>query len=167
MSDNEKKQVARAPVQASNIKKGHFAMLGGRPCKIAEVKTSKTGKHGHAKANITGICILTSAKKNEVHPASHSITGFTPERTEYQVIGIEGNVLDCLDSDNHTLQFQFKEDDENGVAKELVAAFKTNEAANGDKDFIVTILRAPVEVGDNQFVDNELVESFKEAKEGK
>lgn len=28
---------------------GHFVMLKGRPCKVADVSTSKTGKHGHAK----------------------------------------------------------------------------------------------------------------------
>lgn len=152
-------------MQASNVKKGHFAMLGGRPCKILEVKTSKTGKHGHAKANITGTCILTGVKKQEVHPASHSITGYTPERTEYQVIGMADGVLECLDEKNDVMKFSYKEDAENGCHKELLAAFQENESKAGEKDYIVTILRAPVETGDNVFVDEELIEAFKESKQ--
>jgi translation initiation factor 5A len=33
-------------------------LLKGQPCKVIEMTTSKTGKHGHAKANITGIDIF-------------------------------------------------------------------------------------------------------------
>ena len=38
------------------------AFLKEKPCKIIDITTSKTGKHGHAKANITGIDIFTGKK---------------------------------------------------------------------------------------------------------
>ena len=44
---------------AGSLKKGDFIMIKGHPCKILEVTTSKTGKHGHAKANITATDIIT------------------------------------------------------------------------------------------------------------
>merc|ERR1712137_305685 len=60
MSDDEQFDQADAgamtfPTSAGDIRKGSHMLIKGFPCKIAEVTTSKTGKHGHAKASITGI----------------------------------------------------------------------------------------------------------------
>lgn len=49
------------PVQCSALRKNGFVMIKNRPCKIVDMSTSKTGKHGHAKVKSTlvsyGMCL--------------------------------------------------------------------------------------------------------------
>ena len=40
------------PTQASHLKKGGLVLIKDHPCKIANMSTSKTGKHGHAKISM-------------------------------------------------------------------------------------------------------------------
>lgn len=48
------------PVQCSSLRKNGHVMIKDRPCKIVEMSTSKTGKHGHAKVHAEPLifCII-------------------------------------------------------------------------------------------------------------
>merc|ERR1712080_71823 len=74
------------PMAAGDLRKGSHVMLKGHPCKVAEVTTPKTGKHGHAKAHIVGIDIFTSKKYEELASCSHNISAPFVKRTELQVL---------------------------------------------------------------------------------
>lgn len=45
------------PAQCSSLRKNGHVMIKDKPCKIVEMSTSKTGKHGHAKVNTFNINI--------------------------------------------------------------------------------------------------------------
>jgi len=50
------------PQQCSALRKNGHVMIKGRPCKIVEMSTSKTGKHGHAKVHMVALDIFTGKK---------------------------------------------------------------------------------------------------------
>merc|ERR1719409_2499727 len=66
-------------------------MIKGHPCKVAEVTTSKTGKHGHAKAHIVALDIFTSKKYEDLCPSGHNIEVPFVKRTEFQALTVDGD----------------------------------------------------------------------------
>mmetsp|Transcript_60367 Transcript_60367/g.143869 ORF Transcript_60367/g.143869 Transcript_60367/m.143869 type:complete len:171 (-) Transcript_60367:192-704(-) len=74
------------PMQAGEIRKGSYLMIKGHPCKCVEVSTSKTGKHGHAKAHIVAIDIFTGKKMEDLCPTSHNLDVPVVKKSELQVL---------------------------------------------------------------------------------
>ena len=46
------------PKQCSALRKNEFVMIKGKACKIVDMSTSKTGKHGHAKVHLVALDIF-------------------------------------------------------------------------------------------------------------
>merc|ERR1712232_1212928 len=74
------------PQQAGELRKGSHVMIKGHACKVAEVTTSKTGKHGHAKAHIVALDIFTQKKYEDLCPTSHNVSVPFVKRNEMQVL---------------------------------------------------------------------------------
>ena len=43
-----------------------YGFVAGRPCKIVEMSTSKTGKHGHAKVHLVALDIFTGMVSDSI-----------------------------------------------------------------------------------------------------
>ena len=136
------------PIQAGTLHKGAYVMLKDKPCKLVEISTSKTGKHGHAKASITGIDIFTKKKYEDSCPTSHSIEAPFVVRKDYQLadIGHDGYVTLLLEDGTTKEDLKLNAEDE----EEKIMADKLRELLAGSKDIMVGVMSA---MGQEKIVD--------------
>eukprot|EP00386_Alphamonas_edax_P003061 GDKI01009383.1.p2 GENE.GDKI01009383.1~~GDKI01009383.1.p2 ORF type:complete len:184 (+),score=74.10 GDKI01009383.1:44-553(+) len=128
------------PCQAGNIKKNGFCMLKGHPCKVVDIATSKTGKHGHAKAAITGIDIFTGKKYEDGCPTSHNLDVPFVKKIEYQVMDISADNFLSLLAENNDMKDDLSLPDDTDDDKELASRLKKEFEAG--KGLIVTVQMA-------------------------
>ena len=75
-------------VSAGGLKKGDLCMIKGHPCKVVSFSTAKVGKHGSAKAMVTGIDIFTSNKYEATFSTGDMIDAPLTKRVEYTLLDI-------------------------------------------------------------------------------
>eukprot|EP00824_Muranothrix_gubernata_P017225 TRINITY_DN35438_c0_g1_i1.p1 TRINITY_DN35438_c0_g1~~TRINITY_DN35438_c0_g1_i1.p1 ORF type:complete len:159 (-),score=39.02 TRINITY_DN35438_c0_g1_i1:75-551(-) len=124
------------PQQAGTIKKGQHIVIKGRPCKVMETSTSKTGKHGHAKINITAIDIFTGKKLEDIAPTSHNVDVPHVTRLDYTLLDIsEDGFVSLFNSEAGTTKDDLKlpEGEVGTLIKDLFGA---------GKDVIVSVIAA-------------------------
>ena len=132
-------------IPVNKLKKGGYVLLEGRPCRVVDIAKSKTGKHGHAKANIAGTDIFTGRRYEAHLPTSHDIEVPFVERQDYALINIDGKNTQLLD-----LQGNMREDVEIGddeVSQKVVSEYENNDA--GD-EIIVTVISSN---GESKIID--------------
>lgn len=141
MSDEEFQQAEFGsdcyPVSAGELKKGGFVVINKKPCKVVEVSFAKTGKHGHAKANILAEDIFTGKKVEDCRPSSYSM--------QCPVIVKKDHALIDVDADGYCTYFEDGEQkthlrlppaNENDWVKDLLAAFREG------KDLVINVITA-------------------------
>ena len=124
------------PMEAGQIRKGGLIMIKGQPCKVADVSTSKTGKHGHAKCNFIAYNIFNNKKLEDMIPSTHGTTIPVVSRTEYTLVDIsDDDFLTLMDSNGETREDLMLPDYPENYASELREEFEK-------KQLIVTVLKA-------------------------
>ena len=122
------------PIKAGSCKKGVHVMLKGNPCKVIDVSTSKTGKHGHAKINITGVDIFSGKKYQESSPTSHNLMQPVITKQDYQLIELdEDDFLTLLDENGSVREDLTLDPEDNDLTNRLKEDFKAG------KEITVTI----------------------------
>lgn len=129
------------PAQCSSLRKNGHVMIKDRPCKIVEMSTSKTGKHGHAKVHMVALDIFTGRKYEDICPSTHNMNVPRVVRKDYQLTNIDDNFCALMDEDGTTRDDMKVPDGE--VGKEILEKFDNEE------EFQVTVLSA---CGEDQIV---------------
>ncbi|KAL4063957.1 translation protein SH3-like domain-containing protein [Scleroderma yunnanense] len=137
------------PQQCSALRKNGHVVIKSRPCKIVEMSTSKTGKHGHAKVHLVAIDIFTGKKLEDICPSTHNMDVPNVSRNEYQLVNIDDGFLNLMAQDG-TSKDDVKLPDSD-LGKTLQSDFEEG------KDLLVTIVSA---MGEEQAL------SYKEAPKG-
>jgi len=158
MSDEEHTQTFEAaasgasltfPMQCSALRKNGHVVIKSRPCKIVDMSTSKTGKHGHAKVHLVAIDIFTGKKLEDICPSTHNMDVPNVQRNEFQLVNIDDGFLNLMTNDG------VAKDDvkvpEGDLGKDIQAGFDEG------KDLLVTIISA---------MNEEQAITFKEAPKG-
>ncbi|KAK8993951.1 hypothetical protein V6N11_008162 [Hibiscus sabdariffa] len=122
------------PQQAGTIRKNGYIVIKGRPCKVVEVSTSKTGKHGHAKCHFVAIDIFTAKKLEDIVPSSHNCDVPHVNRTDYQLIDISEDGFVSLLTDSGDTKDDLRLPTDESLLKQIKEGF-----AEG-KDLVVSVM---------------------------
>lgn len=79
MGHTERKKV-------KSLKPGRYMMIDEEPCEIKSLKTSKPGKHGSAKANITAVGVFDGEKRTWTGPADKDVDVPIIDKKKGQVV---------------------------------------------------------------------------------
>eukprot|EP01114_Cavostelium_apophysatum_P014046 TRINITY_DN3539_c0_g1_i1.p1 TRINITY_DN3539_c0_g1~~TRINITY_DN3539_c0_g1_i1.p1 ORF type:complete len:886 (+),score=216.32 TRINITY_DN3539_c0_g1_i1:162-2819(+) len=89
--------------ESSALQRGEYVVINGSPCKIIDMATSKTGKHGHSKVHFVAVDIFTGKKVEDIAPSTHSMEVPEIVRTEYTLLDIsDDGFASLLDSAGNT-----------------------------------------------------------------
>ncbi|KAK0735873.1 translation protein SH3-like domain-containing protein [Apiosordaria backusii] len=133
------------PMQCSALRKNGFVVIKNRPCKIVDMSTSKTGKHGHAKVHLVAIDIFTGKKLEDLCPSTHNMDVPVVKRQEYTLIDISDDGYLSLMTGDGDLKDDVKLPDSGEVRDKINKLFKEDE-----KETLVTIQTA---MGEEAAVD--------------
>ncbi len=95
-------------VSAGSLHKGDLVMIKDKPCKVVNFSTAKVGKHGSAKAMITGIDIFTSNKLECTYSTGDTVDAPIVKRTEYTLINIDDEGFVSLMDENGEVKEDLK-----------------------------------------------------------
>ena len=84
-------------INATEAKVGTNIIVDGVPCTIKSIDISKTGKHGHAKARIEAVGMITGTKKVFVMPGHDRLEVPLVGKRKGQVLSIGDKTVSLMD----------------------------------------------------------------------
>ncbi len=88
-------------VSVGSLKKGDTIIIDDAPCKITDTATSRPGKHGHAKVNLTAVGLLDGKKRNVVMPGHDKVEAPIVEKKSAQILSVSGNKANVMDVESY------------------------------------------------------------------
>eukprot|EP00286_Rhodomonas_abbreviata_P024275 CAMPEP_0181312636 /NCGR_PEP_ID=MMETSP1101-20121128/13805_1 /TAXON_ID=46948 /ORGANISM="Rhodomonas abbreviata, Strain Caron Lab Isolate" /LENGTH=161 /DNA_ID=CAMNT_0023419505 /DNA_START=35 /DNA_END=520 /DNA_ORIENTATION=+ len=114
--------------EAGQIRVGGHMCIKDHPCKVSQVSTSKTGKHGHAKCNFTAIDIFTGKKYEDIIPSTHTAQIPVVKRQEFSLVDIQDDGFLSLMTEGGEMREDVKLPPyPDNFAREIQTAFNTGK----------------------------------------
>lgn len=88
---------------AKDLKEGKYLLIDDIPCRIVEIESSKSGKHGAHKLRITGIGIFDGQKKVMLAPGDSDVEVPIIDRKNAQVMSVSGKIAQVMDSQTYEM----------------------------------------------------------------
>jgi len=142
------------PMHASmqDLKNGKWCCseAHGQPGVIANVKMSKTGKHGHAKFTFNLAFPFTGQTSQEMFPGHTHLKRPIMQKKEWQVTYIEDGeeIVTCMDENDEeqiaVMATNYENKNGDTVGADFHEFYKIVEEAGGDEAVFITILEGPV-----------------------
>lgn len=127
-------------IQAGCLKMGSLVMIKGHPCKVVSFSTAKTGKHGAAKAMVTGIDIFSSNKYECTFSTGENVDAPVVQRKEYTLNFVDDEGFMSLMTEQGEMKEDLKLPEEEWL-KDVVT--KAREIIDdGKKECLVTVVSA-------------------------
>jgi len=84
-------------IEIKKLQPGRYVVIDDEPCKVLDVTTSVSGKHGEAKARLEAVGLFDNKKRSIVKPADAEMEVPIIEKKTGQVIAISGNNAQIMD----------------------------------------------------------------------
>ncbi len=98
-------------VTVGGLKKGDTIIIDNAACKITDTATSRPGKHGHAKVNLTAVGLLDGKKRNIVMPGHDRVEAPIVEKKSAQILSVSGNLANVMDTETYeTFEMEIPEE---------------------------------------------------------
>ena len=102
--------------QVGQLKVGSYVLIDGEACQIKDFEKSKPGKHGAAKARITGIGIFSGQKRTLMKPTNGDTEVPIIKRGNAQIVAVMGDVVQIMDQTEYNTFDVEKPKDVQGLA---------------------------------------------------
>lgn len=88
---------------AKDLREGKYLLIEDIPCRVVEIESSKSGKHGAAKMRITGIGIFDGQKKVMLTPGDADVEVPIIDRKTVQIMSVNGKTAQVMDSQSYEM----------------------------------------------------------------
>jgi len=106
------------------LKLGNYIVVDGVACKIVDTKTSRPGKHGHAKVNLMAVGLLDGKKRNMVLPGHDSVDVPIIGKRNAQVLSVTGDKCNVMDMESfETFDLDIPEEMKSEVVEGVTVVF--------------------------------------------
>jgi translation initiation factor 5A len=89
--------------EIKKLQPGRYVVIDDEPCKVLNVTTSVSGKHGEAKARLEVVGLFDNKRRSIVKPADTEMEVPIIEKKMGQVVAITGNNAQIMDMTSYEI----------------------------------------------------------------